>query len=301
LGENFKCALCNSDVCKQCYTVKDTIKDGVKEIHECNPDMVETFNAIKKEAKPCPTCGEFISKISGCSQMFCVKCGTAFDWKTGLIEKGIIHNPHAHQFFQNNPDAREAYLNNRNNNNGDNECRTPIPGIITLQILSSIPDFDYIRAVHRNISEFRQYRRENLLRILNQNVNNEENLDIRKKYLNNEYNDKMFKSILHKREKYNFYLKQMYPLVLFSFEIAEVLLWEMIDTAEKNKIPNPLSSSVNNKILGINSKGQALIKKNIDLLKSNAIDTQSNINNLKEDFGYTSKPTFSPSYYFYAA
>jgi hypothetical protein len=296
LNENYNCALCNSDVCKQCYVVKENNK---KEPHVCNPDMVETFTAIKKEAKPCPTCGEFISKINGCSQMFCVKCGTAFDWKTGLVEKGIIHNPHAHQFFHNNPEARDAYLNNRNNhNNGDNVCRTPIPNIVQLQILSSLQEFEYLRGVHRNISEFRQYKREGILRVLNQNINAEENLDIRKKYLNNEYNDKMFKSILHKREKNNFYLKQMYPLALFSFEIAEVLLWEIVDNAEKNKIINPLSS---NRILGINSKGYEIIKKNVELLKSNANDTQNNMNNLKDDFGYTAKPMFSQNYYFHSS
>jgi hypothetical protein len=255
--------------------------------------MVETFNAIKKEAKPCPTCGEFISKISGCNQMFCNRCGTSFDWITGIIEKGIIHNPHAHEFFQNNPQARDAYLNNNNNNNG---CRHPIPNIMQLQILGflSPSEYEYIRNVHRSVSEFRQYRRENILRQLNNNTNPQENLDIRKKYLNNEYNDKMFRSILHKREKHNFFLKQLFPLALFSYEIAEIILWNMVDSAEKYKIVNPL----NKKIMAINSTGQTEVKKSLDLLQQTAMDTQKNMNNLKEDFGYTARIIFSNVYYF---
>lgn len=294
LDENFKCPLCNSKVCKHCYTVKEEDKDDE---HVCNPDMVETFNVIKKEAKPCPTCGEYISKVSGCDQMFCVKCGTAFSWKTGLIEKSIIHNPHAHNFFQNNPEAREAYLNQQNQQNQVNNCRNHIPNAIQLQILLNYlqgDDNSYVKHVHRHVSEFRQYRRDNVLRVLNGNVNQEENYDIRKKYLNNEYNDKMFKSILHKREKYTFFLKQLYPMALFSYEIAEAILWNLVEIAEKHKIISPISQ----KIIGINNKGMEQIKKNIEMLKETSSDTQKNMNTLKDDFGYTAKISFSPSYYF---
>jgi hypothetical protein len=73
----------------------------------CEPDEESkwfsyTIKMIQKESKPCPNCNEFISKISGCDQMFCVHCGTAFSWKTGQVERGTIHNPHAHQYFQKN-------------------------------------------------------------------------------------------------------------------------------------------------------------------------------------------------------
>jgi cell division protein FtsB len=132
------------------------------------------------------------------------------------------------------------------------------------------------------------------MRILNENVNQIENYDIRKKYLNNEYNDKMFKSILHKREKHNFFLKELFPLALFSYEIAEAILWSMVETAEKYKIISPMT----NKVIGINAKGIEQIKKNIDVLKQTASDTNKNMNNLKDDFGYTAKLTFNTNYYF---
>ena len=39
-----------------------------------------------------------IHKIDGCSQMWCTSCSTAFDWKTGKLSTGRIHNPHFFEF-----------------------------------------------------------------------------------------------------------------------------------------------------------------------------------------------------------
>ena len=114
LNNKFICDLCNLIVCKNCYSEK-------KENHECDPKMKETFDSIKKDAKPCPSCGQFISKIDGCDQMFCINCGSAFSWKTGIIEKGIIHNPHAHTFFQNILNLQDEYINRINN------CQNALP------------------------------------------------------------------------------------------------------------------------------------------------------------------------------
>jgi hypothetical protein len=37
-----------------------------------------------------------------CDQMWCVSCHTAFSWKDGKIETGVVHNPHFYQFQRNN-------------------------------------------------------------------------------------------------------------------------------------------------------------------------------------------------------
>jgi len=280
LNEDFKCGLCSSIVCNKCYVIKDGTKKGD---HECEPDMIETFNAIKKEAKPCPTCGEFISKINGCDQMFCTSCGTAFSWKTGLVEKGIIHNPHAHQFFQNNPEALNAY---QNNGAMAGACRQPVPSIIQLNRLKFLGEnLNYLITIHRYISEFRQYRRNNVLRILNDNnTDMEKNIDIRMKYINNVYDEKSFKHVLHKRDKHTFYSKQLSQLILYTYEIAEVLLWNIVDLYDSN-----IGFKINPNIV-------EQINKNIELLKQNSYDTQNNINSLKEDFGYTISAIFNVKY-----
>jgi hypothetical protein len=55
---------------------------------------------IKKDTKPCPKCSIRVYKIDGCNQMWCVQCNTPWDWISGKIVNGTIHNPHYYQFLQ---------------------------------------------------------------------------------------------------------------------------------------------------------------------------------------------------------
>jgi len=87
LNRKWECGLCHDNFCKRCH---DLLEDG----HECDPDKVKSAELISKQCKNCPSCGAYIFKISGCPQMWCVNCNTAFDWNTGQIETGVIHNPH---------------------------------------------------------------------------------------------------------------------------------------------------------------------------------------------------------------
>jgi len=93
LSTQWKCGTCESRICPDCNEVK-------QDEHECDPGNVETVKMLKKDTKPCPSCGTMIFKISGCSQMWCPDCHTAFDWITMQIETGRIHNPHYYEFNQ---------------------------------------------------------------------------------------------------------------------------------------------------------------------------------------------------------
>lgn len=70
--------------------------------HICLREDVESVDAIKKDSKKCPNCGECIEKISGCDQMWCTSCHTGFSWKTGNIVKGRLHNPHYFEYINRN-------------------------------------------------------------------------------------------------------------------------------------------------------------------------------------------------------
>jgi len=86
LDSKYFCTLCETKFCRMCMEVKG-------ENHECNEETKATIQAIKKEAKPCPGCGEMISKIDGCDQMWCIKCHIQFSWRTGQQMTGYNHNP----------------------------------------------------------------------------------------------------------------------------------------------------------------------------------------------------------------
>ena len=93
LSTGYKCELCDAKTCSKCLEVVD-------EEHECKPDSIASAEMIKKDTKPCPKCSIRVYKIDGCNQMWCVQCNTPWDWVTGKIVNGTIHNPHYYQFLQ---------------------------------------------------------------------------------------------------------------------------------------------------------------------------------------------------------
>jgi len=130
LSSAWKCGLCHTHVCSKCHEPKledtrvevvgaeekkedvetedavgttgeeNTVVEVRPRGHICDPNNVETANLLKKDSKPCPKCACIIFKISGCDQMFCTQCHTAFSWRTGTIETKVIHNPHYYQYLR---------------------------------------------------------------------------------------------------------------------------------------------------------------------------------------------------------
>ena len=92
----WKCELCNMFACSECHVLKGDAHDSP---HTCDPDTRATAQLLKKDTKPCPKCQEGIYKIDGCDQMWCVRCHTAFSWRTGKTEE-TIHNPHYYQWMR---------------------------------------------------------------------------------------------------------------------------------------------------------------------------------------------------------
>lgn len=93
LSSRWKCGTCETNICNKCNERKDPDIE-----HTCDPANVETMELLNKDTKPCPSCGTMISKISGCDQMWCPDCQTAFSWNRGTIETGVVHNPHYYDF-----------------------------------------------------------------------------------------------------------------------------------------------------------------------------------------------------------
>lgn len=103
LSTAWKCGICEYYSCNKCFTPRGQKPDDP---HECRKEDIETADLIRKDSKPCPNCGVFITRSEGCSQMFCISCQTPFDWNTGkIVTSGAIHNPHYYEWLKRNGQA----------------------------------------------------------------------------------------------------------------------------------------------------------------------------------------------------
>jgi hypothetical protein len=91
----WKCGLCSKWACPECHEIKGNTRDVA---HECKPENLATAKLLTKDSRPCPGCGVVICKIDGCDQMWCSQCHTAFSWRTGKKETGVVHNPHFYEW-----------------------------------------------------------------------------------------------------------------------------------------------------------------------------------------------------------
>jgi hypothetical protein len=145
---------------------------------------------INKGTKPCPSCGCMIYKISGCDQMFCMECHTAFSWNRGTIEKGVVHNPHYYEFVRSN----KNYVPR---NNGDHICGG-LPRIYNL-----LDDLNNSYVKDYNIQALSDFHRtvSHILNVEMRNIINQDNTQLRISYLNNLISEKEFKLLIQQKEK----------------------------------------------------------------------------------------------------
>lgn len=189
VSTSYVCGTCKGEVCKHCHV--PVSQEAAK--HKCKKEDKQTAAMVVKETKPCPKCKTLIFKVSGCNQMFCTQCHTAFDWESGLVEDGIIHNPHYYEMLSANPDMRM--------HNIDALACGGIP-----------PPYTYQSYVHRMTHDYSQGRA--LLEIYRvgshvrqavmpaYEVNRvRDNFDLRVAYLLNEFDEVAWASKLMNREK----------------------------------------------------------------------------------------------------
>lgn len=90
LSTAWKCRKCNGWTCSEC----GVFKGQNPEAHVCKEEDKASMDTIKKDSRRCVGCGIYVHKISGCNQMYCTVCHTAWDFRTGKKVNGTIHNPH---------------------------------------------------------------------------------------------------------------------------------------------------------------------------------------------------------------
>jgi hypothetical protein len=175
LNEEWYCGLCTQKYCKDC---NEPLVPG----HECDPETVKTMKLLNKDSKSCPKCGTVIHKTSGCAQMWCISCHTAFNWRTGEIETGRIHNPHFIEFKKKTMMSRE---------HGDIPCGG-VPSFRELREIGATNEIlQYAMIVH-------QMERENMYIDLTPI----DNINLRVAYMLNDIDEDDFKNFLQRQEKF---------------------------------------------------------------------------------------------------
>ena len=188
LSSQWKCEVCENKICKECNEIKDD------DDHACKPENVETMKLLSKDTKSCPKCGTMIFKISGCAQMWCPDCHTAFNWNTRAIEMGVIHNPHFFDF--------QRLGGGLARNPGDIPCGG-IPNLNDLYAACNISRYTYRNTIppeSKFVFDFcRAVIHVEQVEMVREPVDN--SLELRIKYLSNTLGDEEYKSILQKNEK----------------------------------------------------------------------------------------------------
>lgn len=191
LSSVWKCGMCNMWACPDCFEIKGDNKDSE---HTCNPATLETANLLRRDTKPCPSCGEMIMKSEGCDQMFCTSCHTPFSWNTGkIVTSGPIHNPHYFQWLNKGGGAPRTV--------GDIPCGG-IPDIYLLRRLCTRTGVSndlvmQFMKVYQMCAHVIEYERGTLDR----HIRADNNHDVGIRYMMDELSEEMWMKLLAKREK----------------------------------------------------------------------------------------------------
>lgn len=207
LSSNLVCGICKTKACKDC---REPIPQDNE--HKCDPDTVESIKLLNSDSKPCPNCACSIFKISGCDQMFCVECHTAFSWKTGQIEHGIIHNPHYYAW------QRENGQLERNPN--DVRCGGVVQIHQVLNVVRKTALKVHLLNYHRTIGHYEHVARN----LSDLQYNPQIDMDLRLKFLKKETDETGWKKTLYmryKRRNNEYRLKQIYNT--YTTVVAEIL------------------------------------------------------------------------------
>lgn len=201
MHDDFKCASCSTAFCEHCH---DTVTRGGGP-HTCDANAVKAATFIVRDTKPCPTCASPIHKLGGCSQMWCTVCRTAFDWNTGQVDMGIVHNPHYVAWVNarggEDPGAADRHVVL---GGPGGACRDQPHAWRTIRgaLVGACGDVQAIDDLNRLGDAYRDAAHIRYVKVPTMPGNGElDNLDLRLRYLNNEISEPALRTLLQRREK----------------------------------------------------------------------------------------------------
>lgn len=226
---NNKCGLCNIIICKDCHEMISTMEI----VHECVPETKASVEILKTDSKPCPKCASYIHKISGCDQMWCTRCKTAFSWNSGIIDDHIVHNPHYFEWMRTRQDEDDD--NNpleRCNNNNDEPFVLENNTFVLVQKIRNKVSNDNQRQLIMNmvrlLIHIDQVEIPHMIPVHIRNIPHDPNRDLRIQFMLNELTENEFKSSLQKREKDRLKREETAQIFETFKQVGNDLLWQFI-------------------------------------------------------------------------
>ena len=196
LSSSLKCDLCEHFSCSKCREVTG-ITTNERETHICNPQTVKSIEMITNDSKPCPKCTCLTFKVDGCNSMWCIECHTSWNWVSGRIENGVIHNPEYFDWLR-----KQRGVIPRNEL--DIQCGREIDDNFILQltrhlIRTKLPNRNIFLNITREVIHIKY---EELPRFITPD-RLENNLELRIDYMRNKINKVNFGKKIQKKEKEN--------------------------------------------------------------------------------------------------
>jgi len=248
LNSQFNCGLCDANVCKSCHEI---INVNSASEHVCKEENVATAQLLEKETKPCPGCQTRIFKISGCDQIWCTHCHTAFSWRTGARETEI-HNPHYYEWRRANGERnvlteREGVIrvgchDNTLNHRTYDQLDLAVRGNrhIDLRWLEQDPYSKYSQIAkydpnYKNMSDIIRHFVHNheyeLNRFRSDITKNNEKWRIQ--FLSNEISEEKFKTMIQRNDKKSRKEGEIYDILQFAETTMTDIVYRMIDDLSK--------------------------------------------------------------------
>ncbi len=250
LSSKWKCGICELWTCPDCHELKGATRDCE---HKCDPNSVETAKMLAKDSKPCPKCQSLIFKISGCDQMWCTQCHTAFSWKTGKLEKNI-HNPHYYEWQRKNGGGAAP------RNPGDIECGRELTHYTCDNIQSSARRHTSLcKTVVETTNNWRHEKISRTIHKYDEKINIlcdivrhnvhvvrtelpnfqtdyvERNQDLRVKYLENLISDEDFKISIQRNDKKNRKNTEVAQVIQLANTALTDIIYRLIDHLQKTE------------------------------------------------------------------
>jgi len=229
VSKKWVCGICKCRVCSECHEVRKEESE-----HKCDEETKASVKKLKEDSKPCPKCASLIYKISGCDQMWCTQCRTAFSWNTGKIEDDVVHNPHYFAWLRTREEeeivpARDhdcnegPYVTNGNTFTIVNKIRQRVENLQTRErVMQMVRLLIHISSVEIP-SMTPSYVR---------NIPQDPNRDIRIRYMMNELEESEFKTLLQKREKDRLKREEIGQILQTFLAVGDDLIFRFLEHGE---------------------------------------------------------------------